>query len=160
MSVTYPVKPKRCEHLREKKMARKKGLETFNLSYIQYLMREQSKTTTELCAEIDVSFRHLSGVLTGQRTLSESIGKQIADALGVSWDIIRKPESQYMRELMATALVGFLQDPGKLDWKNGVRLADKMGYLSGSQADSSEPSEAEVEDDDLLELGDVPEADL
>ena len=142
-------------------MARKKGLETFNLSYIQYQMREQSKTTTELCAEIDVSFRHLSGVLTGQRTLSESIGKQIADALGVSWDIIRKPESQYMRELMAVALVGFLESPGgALDWKNAIRLADKMGYLSGSQVDTGEPSEAEVEDDDLLELGDVPEADL
>ena len=142
-------------------MARKKGLETFNLSYIQYQMREQSKTTTELCAEIEVSFRHLSGVLTGQRTLSESIGKRIAGALGVSWDIIRKPESQYMRELMSTWLVGFLQEPGgALDWKKAIRLADKMGYLSGGQVDSGEPSEAQQDDEDLLELGDVPEVEL
>ena len=141
-------------------MARKKGLETFNLSYIQYQMREQSKTTTELCAEIEVSFRHLSGVLTGQRTLSEDIGKRIADALGVEWDIIRKPESQYIRDMMSTWLVGSLQDLDKLEQKNVITLADKMGYLSGGVVDSSEPSEAEVEDDDLLELGDTPEAEL
>lgn len=141
-------------------MARKKGLETFNLSFVRYTMREQSKTTVELCAEIDVSEQHLSRVLNGHSPLSEDIGKRLADALGLTWDVVKKPEAKYMRELMATALVGFLQAPGKLDWKNGVRLADKMGYLSGGQADSSEPSEAEVEDDDLLELGDVPEADL
>ena len=141
-------------------MARKKGLETFNLSYIQYQMREQSKTTTELCAEIDVSFRHLSGVLTGQRTLSEDIGKRIADALGVEWDIIRKPESQYIRDLMSTWLVGSLQDLDKLEQKNLISLADKMGYLRVGAVDSSEPSEGEVEDDDLLELGDTPEAEL
>ena len=141
-------------------MARTKGLETFNLSYIQYLMREQSKTTTELCAEIEVSFRHLSGVLTGQRTLSEDIGKRIADALGVEWDIIRKPESQYIRDLMSTWLVGSLQDLDKLEQKNLISLADKMGYLRVGAVDSSEPSEAEVEDDDLLELGDTPEVDL
>ena len=57
-------------------MARKKGLSTFNLSLIRYLMKEQSKTTTDLAVEIDVSLQHLSGVLNGQRTLSEDIGKQ------------------------------------------------------------------------------------
>ena len=142
-------------------MARKKGLSTFNLSLIRYLMREQSKTTTDLAVEIDVSFRHLSGLLNGQRTLSEDIGKRLADALGVTWEVIRKPESQYMRDLMSLWLVDFLQEPGgALDWKNAVRLADKMGYLSGGTVDTGEPSDAQVEDDDLLELGDVPEAEL
>ena len=41
-----------------------------------------------------------------------------------------------------------------------MRLADKMGYLSGGTVDTGEPSDAQVEDDDLLELGDVPEAEL
>ena len=141
-------------------MARKKGLETFNLSYIQYQMREQSKTTTELCAEIEVSFRHLSGVLTGQRTLSEDIGKRIADALGVEWDIIRKPESQYIRDMMSTWLVGSLQDLDKLEQKNLISLADKMGYLATGVVESGEPTEAQQEDEDLLELGDVPEVEL
>ena len=141
-------------------MARKKGLETFNLSYIQYQMREQSKNTTELCAEIEVSFRHLSGVLTGRRTLSEDIGKRIADALGVEWDIIRKPESQYIRDMMSTWLVGSLQDLDKLEQKNVITLADKMGYLATGVVESGEPSEAQQDDEDLLELGDVPEAEL
>ena len=62
---------------------------------------------------------------------------------------------------MSTWLVEFLQTPsGALDWKNAIRLADKMGYLSGGQVDSGEPSEAQQDDEDLLELGDVPEAEL
>ena len=142
-------------------MARKKGLSTFNLSLIRYLMREQSKTTTALAVEIDVSLQHLSGVLNGQRTLSEDIGKRLADALGAPWEVVKKPESQYMRELMSLWLVDFLQSPGgALDWKNAVRLADKMGYLSGGVVDAGEPSDAQTDDEDLLELGDAPEADL
>ena len=141
-------------------MARKKGLSTFNLSLIRYLMKEQSKTTTDLAVEIDVSLQHLSGVLNGQRTLSEDIGKRLSGVLGSPWEVVKKPESRYMRELMATALVGFLQEPGKLEWKNAVRLADKMGFLGGGQVDSSEPSEAQQDDEDLLELGDTPEAEL
>ena len=62
---------------------------------------------------------------------------------------------------MSLWLLEFLQTPdGSLDWKNAVRLADKMGYLSGGVVDAGEPSAAEVEDDDLLELGDTPEAEL
>ena len=142
-------------------MGRKKGLSDFNLSFIRYTMREQSKTTLDLSTEIDVSLNHLSGVLNGQRTLSEDIGKRLADALGLTWDVVKKPEAKYMRDLMSTWLVGFLQEPGgALDWKNAIRLADKMGYLSGGQVDSGEPSDAQVEDDDLLSEGDVPEADL
>ena len=45
-----------------------------------------------------------------------------------------------------------------LDWKNAIRLADKMGILKRSAVDSSEPTDAQVEDEDLLALGDVPEA--
>ena len=140
-------------------MARKKGLTDFNLCLIRYLMRQQNKDTPTLAEEIDVSLNHLSGVLNRSRTLSEDIGKRIGVALGVSWEVVKKPEKHYMRELMSLALVEFLQRPdGALDWKNAVRLADKMGYLSGGVVDSGEPSQAEVEDDDLLELGDVPEA--
>ena len=43
-------------------MARAKGLENFNLSLIRYLMRAQSKDTTALAVEIDVTRVHLSGV--------------------------------------------------------------------------------------------------
>ena len=137
-------------------MARKRGLVDFNLSLIRYLMREQSKTTTALAVEIDVSLQHLSGVLNRHRPLSDAVGKQLSIALGVDWDLIKKPESSYMRDLMAVALVEFLQSPGKLDWKNSVRLADKLGFLSGGLVDTGEPTEAQVEDEDLLELGDVP----
>ena len=141
-------------------MARKKGLETFNLSFVRYTMREQSKTTVELCAEIDVSEQHLSRVLNGHSPLSEDIGKRLADALGLTWDVVKKPEAKYIRELMLGWLVDSLQELDKLEQKNVIKLADKMGYLSGGQVDSGEPSEAEVEDDDLLELGDTPEAEL
>ena len=123
-------------------------------------MREQSKTTLDLCAEIDVSEQHLSRVLNGHSPLSEDIGKRLADKLGLTWDVVKKPEAKYIRELMSTWLVGFLQEPGKLEQKNAVRLADKLGYLSGGQVDTGEPSDAQVEDDDLLSEGDVPEADL
>ena len=142
-------------------MARKKGLENFNLCLIRLLMRAQGKDTTGLAKEIDVSVNHLSGVLNRSRTLSEDIGKRIAVALGVSWEVVKKPEKQYVRDLMSLWLLEFLQTPdGSLDWKNAVRLADKMGYLSGGVVDAGEPSAAEVEDDDLLELGDTPEAEL
>ena len=142
-------------------MARTKGLSDFNLCLIRYLMRQQSKDTTALAQEIDVSLNHLSGVLNRSRTLSENIGKRIAVSLGVSWDVVKKPEAAYMRELMSTWLVEFLQTPsGALDWKNAIRLADKMGYLSGTVVDTGEPSEAQQDDEDLLELGDVPEVEL
>ena len=75
-------------------MARTKGLSDFNLCLIRYLMREQSKDTTALAQEIDVSLNHLSGVLNRQRTLSEDIGKRIAVSLGVSWDVVKKPEAE------------------------------------------------------------------
>ena len=45
-------------------MARKKGVQNFNLSLIRHLMRVQSKTTTALAQEIDVTRGHLSRVLT------------------------------------------------------------------------------------------------
>ena len=139
-------------------MARKKGLTDFNLSLIRCLMREQSKGTTELSKEIDVTQQHLSRVLNRQSPLSEDIGKRLSVTLGVSWEVVKQPESSYMRELMSMALVEFLQVPGELDWKNAVRLADKMGYLSGGVADSGEISAAQIEDEDLLEIGDTPEA--
>ena len=139
-------------------MARKRGLENFNLSLIRYLMHEQSKDTTTLADEIEITREHLSRVLNRHALLSESLGKQLADALGVSWDVVKQPESLYMVDLINLALVGFFQEPGKLDWKNAVRLADKMGVFKIGTVDNSEPTDAQVEDADLLELGDVPEA--
>ena len=139
-------------------MARQKGLENFNLSLIRYLMRVQSKGTTQLAAEIDVTRNHLSGVLNRQRPLSEDIGRRLSGVLGVSWEVIQKPESVHQTDLINLSLVGFLHEPGALDWKNAIRLADQMGILKQGTVDSSEPTEAQVEDADLLELGDVPEA--
>ena len=139
-------------------MARKKGITDFNLSLIRYLMRVQSKTTTALAQEIDVSINHLSGVLNRQRPLSEDIGKKIAGVLGVSWDVIQKPESVHQTDLINLSLVGFLHELGALNWTKAIRLADRMGILKQGTVDSSEPTEAEVEDADLLALGDVPAA--
>ena len=141
-------------------MARKKGSSDFNLALIRYLMDQQGKDTPTLAEEIEYSVSNLSKVLNRQSPLSEPMGKGIALALGVSWDVVKQPETIYLRALMTKALVGFLQSPGELDWKNGVRLADKMGFLSGGTVESSDPTDAEVEDDDLLELGDTPEAEL
>ena len=121
-------------------------------------MRVQSKTTTALAQEIDVSINHLSGVLNRQRPLSEDIGKKIAGVLGVSWDVIQKPESVHQTDLINLSLVGFLHEPGALNWTKAIRLADRMGILKQGTVDSSEPTEAEVEDADLLALGDVPAA--
>ena len=136
-------------------MARKKKITDFNLSLIRYLMRVQSKTTTALAQEIDVSINHLSGVLNRQRPLSEDIGRRLS---GVSWDVIQKPESVHQTDLINLSLVEFLHQPGPLDWTNAIRLADKMGILKRGTVDSSEPTDAQVEDADLLELGDVPAA--
>ena len=139
-------------------MARRKGLQNFNLSLIRYLMRQQSKGTTALAREIDVSINHLSGVLNRQRPLSEDIGRRLSGVLGVSWDVIQKPEQVHQTDLINLSLVGFLHEPGPLDWTNAIRLADKMGIFKQGTVDSSEPTEAQVEDADLLELGDAPAA--
>ena len=141
-------------------MARTKGLSDFNLCLIRYLMRAQSKDTTTLAAEIEVSRQHLSAVLNRQKPLSEQVGKQIADKLSVPWEVLKQPESLYMVDLISLSLVGFFHEPIDLDWKNAVRLADKMGMLKRGVVDSGEPTDAQNEDDDLLELGDVPEAEL
>ena len=139
-------------------MARQKGLQNFNLSLIRYLMREQNKGTTALAAEIEVTREHLSRVLNRQRPLSEDIGRRLSGVLGVSWEVIQKPESVHQTDLISLSLVGFLHEPGPLDWKNAIRLADRMGILKRGTVDSSEPTDAEVEDADLLELGDAPAA--
>ena len=139
-------------------MARQKGLQNFNLALIRYLMRGQSKTTTALAEEIEVSDQHLSRVLNRQRPLSEDIGKKIAGVLGVSWEVIQKPESVHQTDLINLSLVGFLHEHSVLDWTKAIRLADKMGILKQGTVDSSEPTDAEVEDADLLELGDAPAA--
>lgn len=139
-------------------MARRKGLTNFNLCLIRYLMRQQSKGTTALAREIDVSINHLSGVLNRQRPLSEDIGRRLSGVLGVSWDVIQKPEQVHQTDLINLSLVGFLHEPGPLNWTNAIRLADKMGIFKQGTVDSSEPTEAEVEDADLLALGDAPAA--
>ena len=139
-------------------MARQKGLQNFNLSLIRYLMQVQSKGTTQLASKIDVTRVHLSRVLNRQRPLSEDIGRRLSGVLGVSWDVIQKPESVHQTDLINLSLVEFLHEPGPLDWKNAIRLADRMGILKRGTVDSSEPTDAEVEDADLLELGDAPAA--
>ena len=141
-------------------MARQKGLQDFNLCLIRYLMRAQKTDTTALAQSVEVSRQHLSAALNRQRPLSESLGKQIADKLSVPWEVLKQPESLYMLDLINLSLVEFFHKPGELDWKNAVRLADKMGLLKRGTVESSEPTDAEVEDDDLLALGDVPEAEL
>ena len=108
-------------------MARAKGLENFNLSLIRYLMRAQSKDTTALAVEIDVTRVHLSGVLNRQRLLSEQVGKKLSGALGVSWEVLKQPEQRYFVDLVHLSLVEFFHDPGALDWTNAIRLADKNG---------------------------------
>ena len=139
-------------------MARQKGLQNFNLSLIRYLMREQSKTTTALAEEIEVTREHLSRVLNRQSPLSEAIGRRVSGVLGVSWEVLKQPEEGYFVGLIHLSLVEFLHQPGPLDWTNAIRLADKMGILKRGTVDSSEPTDAQVEDADLLELGDVPAA--
>ena len=139
-------------------MARRKGLENFNLVLIRYLMRQQKKDTTALAAEIEYSVSNLSKVLNRQSPLSEPMGKALAEALGVTWDLIKLPEVSHVRDVASLWLVEFLQDPGAMNWNNAIKLADKMGFLGPGVVDSAEPSSAEQSDADLLELGDVPEA--
>ena len=139
-------------------MARAKGLTDFNLCLIRYLMRAQSKGTTALAVEIDVSDQHLSRVLNRQVPLSGDLGRRLSGVLGISWDVIQKPESVHQTDLINLSLVEFFHEPGALDWTNAIRLADKMGILKRGTVDSSEPTDAEVEDADLLALGDAPAA--
>ena len=141
-------------------MARSKGLSDWNISYIRFKIAEQNLTVVELCEKIDVSEQHLSRVLNGHSPLSEDIGRSFADTLGVPWDVVKQPESNYLRGEMVLWIMESLKDRKKLEPKNVIRLADKMGFLSGGQVDSGEPSAAEVEDAELLELGDTPEVDL
>ena len=108
-------------------MARAKGLTDFNLCLIRYLMRAQSKGTTALAVEIDVSDQHLSRVLNRQRPLSGDLGRRLSGVLGISWDVIQKPESVHQTDLINLSLVEFFHEPGALDWTNAIRLADQMG---------------------------------
>ena len=121
-------------------------------------MRQQSKTTTAFAEEIEVTREHLSRVLNRQRALSEGIGRRLSGALGVSWEVLKQPEEGYFVGLINLSLVGFLHEPGTLDWTNAIRLADQMGILKQGAVDSSEPTDAQVEDADLLALGDAPAA--
>ena len=139
-------------------MGRKKGLENFNLCLIRYLMRAQSKGTTALAVEIDVSDQHLSRVLNRHVPLSEEVGKKLSGALGVSWEVLKQPEQRYFVDLINLSLATFLHELGVLDWTNAVRLADRMGILKRGAVDSGEPTDAQNEDADLLALGDVPAA--
>ena len=86
-------------------MARKKGLQNFNLSLIRYQMREQNKGTTQLAAEIEVTREHLSRVLNRQRLLSEEVGKRLSGALGVSWEVLKQREEGYFVGLIHLSLV-------------------------------------------------------
>ena len=139
-------------------MARKKRLQNFNLSLIRSLMREQSKGTTQLASKIEVTREHLSRVLNRHVPLSEQVGKKIAGVLVVSWEVLKQREEGYFVGLIHLSLVAFFHEPGALDWTNAIRLADKMGILKRGTVDSSEPTDAEVEDADLLALGDAPAA--
>ena len=136
-------------------MARAKRLENFNLCLIRYLMRAQSKGTTALAVEIDVTRVHLSRVLNRHVPLSEQVGKKLSGALGVSWEVLKQPEQRYFVDLINLSLVEFFHERGALDWTNAIRLADKMGILKQGAVDSSEPTDAQVEDADLLALGDA-----
>ena len=115
----------------------------------------QSKDTTTLAEEIEVTREHLSRVLNRQMPLSEQVGKKIAGVLGVSWEVLKQRQEGYFVGLIHLSLAAFLHEPGPLDWTNAVRLADKMGILKQGTVDSSEPTDAQVEDADLLELGDA-----
>ena len=111
-----------------------------------------------LAAELEVTREHLSRVLNRQRPLSEDIGRRLAGVLGVSWDVLKQREEGYFVGLIHLSLVEFLHEPGALDWTNAIRLADQMEILKRGTVDSSEPTDAQVEDADLLELGDAPAA--
>ena len=93
----------------------KKGLQNFNLSLIRYLMQAQSKGTAQFASEIEVTREHLSRVLNRQVPLSEDIGRRLSGVLGVSWDVIQKPESVHQTDLINLSLVEFLHEPGALD---------------------------------------------
>ena len=123
-------------------------------------MSEQSLTVVDLGEKIEVSAAHLYRVFNRHSPLSEEVGRAIADTLGVPWDVVKQPETNYLRGQMVLWLVESLEERSKLDQKNVVRLADKLGFLSGGVVDTGEASEAQQDDEDLLELGDVPEADL
>ena len=112
-----------------------------------------------LSEAINVTREHLSRVFNRHLPLSESMGKRIAASLGVSWDVVKQPESRYMIDLINLALVDFLHKPDALDWKSSVRLADKMGILSRSSVDSGEATAAQLEDEELLGVGDEPDVD-
>ena len=105
-------------------MARQKGLTNFNLSLIRYLMREQSKGTTQLAEEIDVTRVHLSRVLNRQMPLSEEVGKKIGGVLGVSWEVLKQPEQRYFVDLVHLSLVEFFHEPGALDERGEVGRQD------------------------------------
>ena len=123
-------------------------------------MSEQSLTVIDLGEKIEVSVAHLYRVLNGHAPLSEEIGRAIAETLDVPWDVVKEPESKYLRGQMVLWVVESLQDREKLDQRNVIDLVDKMGYLATGVVESGEPTEAQQDDEDLLELGDVPEVEL
>ena len=120
-------------------------------------MKLKELTIAQLAQEMDCSFSHLSKVLNRQNALSEAVGKQLAEQLDLSWEVVSKPESLHLTELMTLSLVEFLHNPDSLDWKSAVSLADKMGILTRSSIDTGEASAAQTEDEELLSVDDVPD---
>ena len=82
----------------------------------------------ELAEEIEVTREHLSRVLNRQRPLSGDLGRRLSGVLGVSWDVIQKPELVHQTDLINLSLVGFLHEPGALNWTKAIRLASQDGY--------------------------------
>ena len=138
-------------------MARPKGLTDWNTALVRYVMKLKELTIAQLAQEMDCSFSHLSKVLSRQNALSEAVGKQLAEQLDLSWEVVSKPESLHLTELMTLSLVEFLHNPDSLDWKSAVSLADKMGILTRSSIDTGEASAAQTEDEELLSVDDVPD---
>ena len=140
-------------------MARSTSLTDWNISLARALLLAQDKDIAMLADEINITREHLTRVFNRHSPLTELLGRRIAEGLGVSWDVIKKPESLYIVELINLSIVQFLQNPDPLDWKSAVSLADKMGMLSRSSVDTGEASEAQTEDEELLGIDDVPDVD-
>lgn len=138
-------------------MGRKSESLDANLTLIRFLIKEQNLTIKALAKKIDVSYEHLLQVLGGHRPLSITAGKKIAKALHVPYESLLTDNSRYFVERISDHLMDFVHNPNELTWKYAIQLMEKMGHLPVAVGHDMEPSEAEIEDQDLLEEGDEPD---
>jgi len=123
-----------------------------------------SHTFTAMAKEVDCHLFHLLAVLNKQRPLTDNLAEKIAKVAGCEVeDFCKEFDNDFHKEATETLRTVFRKGAnGELNVTKGQRLSLEIYramYPSAQQLDVKvDISEAETQDEDLLDEGDIPEA--